>query len=1513
VFVSKISGGINNTTFRGYQHEINDVGKRVMRFNLPYDYEKNTDNAYLEIYKLRENDKAYTTYDIITDKPIATKKLDGKNGTIVDLDKLTNLDRDEAFAYRFIINGMPVVDSGIQKDGYNIVSRKGTTPLVQGAGVLTMPRIHRPGAYYDENGQIKYSVEKQRDAENSVNTFSTSQIGSLAGIHYDLPLLKKMGVKVLFLNPVPGADTTTHHGYSAENNNQIALNMATAENYDSFLKDLFKNGIMYVYDATLTSGGLQDNAFQYAQRWADKLPQSYYWFKMTGIKYAPLGLGVVPIHKENLRHKVLNAPVEIDSETNKIIVNKDYNPEKETSIQIYDASLVTPEQETDFNNPITEYRKLKTENALDINTHDDTVISYIFRVDPKEYERRLEVLLDFNKDNTNPIVQNSPEGTMLIAQFSNYKLMEKTEGGFVAWDANTDLAKKNFNISGYDEKINQAIVDPAERDFEKNMRMRGAFEVQDMSLQTCVYWAQRSKDAQLLYVAQTLKDAKSVEKINELIESGLLPKEAELNNNQLSNIIAGWYLLNSNGDLTRDELTTKSLMKYPLDTLEFANKTVGVLTTSYFSNRATSEETIGLSRFELMQQDNPHLVKPYNETYIKVNRLFKNEIKDFADKIIETINRESKEKLIDENGEYTEYGEYIIDSVAPTITKYAMLKSLAASKLGARILPNGDITYDYKAIKEVTDLESLGINASNPSEEALMLEKLISKGLNKLSNEDVSFVAKSISKKIDGTSLTSFRLAEAIVDKAGLGLAIRLDAAKDVMDMDAVRNGDMSFDDAWDQVIDFWSKVVEAVKKVNPNIYIVAEITDVDFLIKDVLGEDVNAYNPNNPELGFKYKNVQAALQAFYNKTGITSEAGYSYTFTDMLKTFSAEFEKGEKLDESVRKSNFISRLHELMTTRGVDFVRNLFTFADNHDKPSVLHGMALDMGLFFSNYDVFDSGKLNIDKNRWPRMEAMRILTNSNSYEEMPLEAQLNIDNIDYFRTVSSRAVAMSKLFRDIINEDLKGIATEEEIALLNQAVQDLTNGNYLGSAKNIDMQTINIPELKTLESALKSILEKANINLSTNEFEAIINTAKDKERLLRYTVYGDFNWDGNGQVAGKLNQDRAHIFVPTEHDLMGYSTYTVAVAALLNEAFGIVKGFNNELHNRFIDGGRSFIKEFDRETVEANRSRLPFVEDSAISMKKNGYAARDFETVVRMIIEQANYIAQNSSDKQELKNTEEILIKLFRSSTEPAVQKAVMYSAYLSAFPGIPTVYFRNILCALGFDEKSKNVYLQNRNVVPWSQLESGPLKEYRTQVMDMFLEAINIRSREGVIALNNGTPYRTHSYVDNGNKCVDNEVPSYLMQDAKGNMTLSIFNPVGINPHNRVRYDKGLYSQEGNYPETINSENPYVPVQSKYDLDFIALGAGLALPVGLEFMNSDIRDKAIYVVRKIGEKLAIVNKNGGKISLNGITAKNGVAVLKHVAKVSFRGNQYNFATNPYKKIEKPIEGEKLSIIAG
>ena len=1602
MFISKINGISNKIGFKGYQHVKNNVGETVMKFNYPYDSDKET--CEVQIFKVSQTPNYNYKVD---ENPIATINLKPE-GVKVNLQEITDLDKNEAFAYKIVRkdkNTGKVIwegaDTGAKikrrgeefgfrlhtdkerddsvsnlkpynyvknKDGsyklnekgekipvrydyetsrfqdgpiesykYSLVSRKGTTPMVQGAAYLAVPDSFKPGIKYrgcnEENtGELYYDKDYQKQTEGEVRNFSNKFDGSLAGLEASIPYLNKAGYKRLFSTPIANGDSVSSHSYWNKNNMQIASRMGTTENFNSFIKTLFANGKDYVFDGTFTSEGLEGIHFQYANRWINKNPQSYYWFRMSNAKDSTIGLGVLPLNKENVRHRLINAPYNYELQSNgtyKAVANPEYNANKETLVQLYDA------------------RDNEKANELSVNSHDDTLIQYTFEIDPKEYQDRINVINDLNKNADKKINLESPEGTKLACEFSNFKFDEKVkDGGMNTWDANTDMVKMNYHISGYDEKLLQSITDLDQRAHERELILRGTKEVQDMAIQAGKYWTETFKDVQTMYTAQTLGNAKTLDNINKLVKEGKLPQEIEVSNEALNNILNGQYMLSPKGVLPKDDVTVKALMKMPLDALEFGENTVGVLSTSYFSNRATTDETIGVTRFDLLKQHNPHLVKEYADTYNKVNGLFQNEIKEFADKIINKVNENSNEKLLDKNGDYTEYGEYVMELVGKEITKYAMFKALTGDKLKTKLLNNNEITYDYDALKDITTLKALGINAHSPEDEASQLEKKFEKGLKRLSDKDVSYVADSIAKRIAGTDTSSFRLAEALVDKASLGLDWRLDAAKDVMDMDAIRNEDNDFDDNWDDVIKFWGKFVQGVKEYNPNSYIVAEITDVADLMMSTTGDTWP--NAGNTDIGGKFNGEPDAMVKLFNETGITSEAGYSYFYTDLLKHFSNEFETGSA--NSYFHDSLKNRFDLLLETRSIDYLRNLYTFMGNHDKPRMIHCLALDMGLFHNTGDK-----------RLHALESMQLLSGAKSIEDMPIEFRLNVDNKDYMRTVSTRAIAMSKLLGQVVNEDLQGIASEEDIKNINQALIDLANGNYLGDGQNINYQTINIKELSSLNNAFETILKMAEnhgLNLSNAERSQLIADVvaqANKMDLNGYQVHGDFDWTSLDDATREINYKAGKDILGDKGDFSNYSLYTVQLTKLLKDAYLSTKK-NSSVKDAIFAGMKDFAEKYDRETVKSHTTELPKYEDAKISMKKNGYAARDFKTAITMAIKQAEF-----NTGKEIKNKDEIIATVYRYATEPAVAKASMIMEALAGLCGIPTMYAGDELGMTGYEEKAKNVYLQNRNALNWSEVESdSKIGNYRKEVMDSMNGAMAARSDADLHALNDGTPYaldvsingRTREQVqrrlaeiyrakdanpsEKEMEALEKEQReltkslaklAYMMHSANGDVTVTLLDSANIEHGSRVDYfakngikneqDRKKFFAENNI-ESIDPHNKYVPIQPKSEMDSIVLGSAIALPVGTVFVNANARDKAKYVINEFGN---IVRADGGKIVMDGKTSKNGVMILKHIKKIVFKGSQknkpfynaqFNFASNPYKKVETTEAGQKLSIMS-
>lgn len=1484
VLISKI----NNISFEGYRHLINNVGEHVYEF-----YPNGNDkNITLSLYKTNAKDGE-----------LPVKNIELKESGIVNLDALSEFGKNENISYKLLSNGQ-VIESGI-------INKNATYPLVRGQGILTMPDSHRPGAYYSDfnapdTGKVHYDINTQRISEEVIRTVSNKGGGSLAGIEYDIDELSKF-CKILFTTPPWGYDNVFAHHYANKNDVQISPDFGNVENYETMLRKLYKNGMQYVDDIAITSEGIEGLHVQYALRWAGQNPQTYYWFRMNGLENEPLGLGIVPKNKENLRHRIVNPSVIYNPQSNKIEKNPDYNPDKETIFQIYDASQVTEEQLKQKNKLIRNYENTISDNKLAINNSNDTVVPYAFEIKPSEYENRLEELVKINKKAENRINLDSPEGTLFIGQFTNFKIEEDASGA-VFWDANKDLFKRNYYISGYDEKLLNAIPNHAQRDRMREKLKRANCEVQDIAIQAGIYRTQLVKDVQTLYTAQVLKNKTTKDEIDRLIDKEL-PKEATLSSDTIENILEGWYNLERKQVESKEDVTLRALMKLPLDALELGDNTVGVLATSFFTNRATSEENIGISRFDFYKKG-AGVYAPYHKTYHDMDNLYATKLRDFAYEVINQVNKTSPEKLLDSNGNYTEYGEYVMDLLGKDIAKYAFLKAVAGNKLQAKIMPDdvlkGKITYNYNNLRENTTLKALGINASSPEEEAKALERIISNGLSKLDTDDIELVSNSISKQIEGTTTNGFRLAEAIVGRAGLGLNFRLDAAKDVADMDAVRNGVMSYGEAWTQGIDFWKKFNTAIKKVNPTSYTVAEITDQADLLRYNYGEFADVFGNDLSKAGSKYKNVQDSTEAFFNETGIVSESGISYYFTNLLHVLSADGEYGNISDKGIE--GIKERTEVLINSNGIDYGRNLWTFADTHDKPSILHVMALDMELFHTN-NLEPNFRESVEKfnnesyekrSRNSRISVLQELTNSDKFEDLPLEAMMNIDNKEYFRTVNTRSVAMSKLIRGAINDTLSDSFSKKD--LLKSALVDLTNGNYLSNAENINIQTINIPALSSLDIALDEILSKSGLNLTETEKRAIINNSKRREKIEKYAVRGDFDWENGTHWTAKELQERAKAVLGNdEFDFMKYSTYTVSVAALLLDSYKEVKGDKNIAN--FLNGTREFVHKYQRGTVEAARTQLPYTSDSSTVRLQNAYAARDIETVINMVIQQAEY---KSGKKFWKVDRDYIMKEVFPAATEPAVQKALIYSAFLSALPGIPSVYYRNVLGGLGYDEKAKNIYLQSRNTVKYSQIEEdGPLREYRTKIFNAFKEVMQIRGTDGLGAINNGKPY-----------ILDTKQPgtmAMLYQDGE-NYAITILNAKGIDPHNRVEYKK----QDS--ASSINNNNKYVPIQDEVELDEIILPATLVVTAGTIFVSAIGNDKTEYIIEKMQNGLyKLVRKDGKKIKLDGKTTKWGAMFLKNLSKKfpRFKGRninqQYNIVSNPYKQADKSELGKNLSVVSG
>ena len=85
------------------------------------------------------------------------------------------------------------------------------------------------------------------------------------------------------------------------------------------------------------------------------------------------------------------------------------------------------------------------------------------------------------------------------------------------------------------------------------------------------------------------------------------------------------------------------------------------------------------------------------------------------------------------------------------------------------------------------------------------------KGLSSISDSDKDVLISSITNTLKGTSLESFELADLIIDKTQAGLDWRIDATKDIADIEALRGKSQDFEKTWQEVIDFWKQFTQGV------------------------------------------------------------------------------------------------------------------------------------------------------------------------------------------------------------------------------------------------------------------------------------------------------------------------------------------------------------------------------------------------------------------------------------------------------------------------------------------------------------------------------------------------------------------------------------------------------------------------------------------------------------------------------------------------------------------------------
>ncbi len=1151
-----------NVAFAGHKKKLDKQGYPVHKFF--YLYDPNKYNCEVELYNISKNKKG--DLSLAEKDPAKVFPMGADGSATVDIDSLLEINSDTGFAYRFKLtdktgkeapsyafdNGTVIgIFSGNTDDKFNVVLNNRAIINKNGAMQLIMPDEYYPGVEM-KNGTTSINEGLRSKALASVRTHATKLGGNLAGIIHRLPELQNEGVKRIVGTPFT-KDTISSHLYWTENAYRVAPSLGTDDDFKKLQVELCKNGINWIADAALVNEGFGGiHLSEVLRKGPDAVCKDMFRADEK------ISLGIIPDKTEHTRLKIINAPFSLvktggtaDAPTFAYQAkNPDYDPKKPTYIQFYDDRLASKEQvESDSPMRLSTYDNINTDNIYDITRHDDAVYPFPIEVNPSELTRNVRNLYQ----DEGKVDLGSVEDILSITDFTYFNVVNKSAaGGLEVWDGNVDIAKLNFYAANKDDarfsKLPAGIRDAAYADF-----VRGGLAVRDYAINSGKYWTKLAADTQLAYVAEELarrvsSDEQTPEKykevINQMVADKALPESAkQIDVEVLSNVLSGDYHsrllqdadmrseINPNfedgNEYSLQDYITRLSMDVPLETLPVATNVLGVLTSPYLAKKANVDNELGVSRFDLQEADNPNLPEKYKDTYAQMTDVYKDEVTRYISEIVSGI-----DGVVDEDGNVTDYGKFVVSQVTPDLTKFLLTKALNPdSNIVVNRQGNGE--FDFTGVDESSiTLQSLGIpfNAMSSEDEARIVVKKLKNGLADIPQSLVDALKTVLETKFSAIKENDYKVAEMLLSRTESGLGWRIDAAKDIASIGSVREGVDSMTKAWDDVTDFWKRYNETVLAENPHAYTTAEITDLYDLFKaenpilyqydpldsyvpeehsddvrtsmatllekkaandgkipfdDLTVAEKTAYDKvkarhqekiNQALEDAKYKSDADAERKFLEATGITALANYSYFFSLLPNMFAHNaIEDGGTNDNWMARQSENHQLREKLD-KGWDIsgdygVPNTPGFLFNSPADGVANSYT-----FVGNHDkpralhglALDMGLFHSKFK--PENPKNEEHVKMAELHKSTARKVLQQPSLTNFDEVNSMAVAMGARLSDAFAQT---VTDKTQKAAIDKAIAQLASGSYKG--KDFDATAFGT---RPFEVAIRSVLEQVAYN---------------------------------------------------------------------------------------------------------------------------------------------------------------------------------------------------------------------------------------------------------------------------------------------------------------------------------------------------------------------------------------------------------------------------------------------------
>lgn len=840
--------------------------------------------------------------------------------------------------------------------------------------------------------------------------------------------------RYVMTNPYIGSDSVSSHKYWGEN----FFRVPSEGKFKQVIGELFREGKGYIADGAFTSQSIQSPMFQSVLKYGMKSPY-YHWFKING----RLKLGVFP---DSLFTSNPKREKPMDHIGFKIVNprgTKGYNPYKPSYIQFFDDRLASKEQQFDNKNLIKRYANSNPKDHFDITTHQDSVLPYYFELDYTDPSVRKRFSGYSRKMLNDPEIKDRLDS---FFSFKNFDIVRKgRSGGANFWDGNVDIVKMNLS--------NPNILEG---------NVLGYTDAREYLYNAATYWTQFAKDAIFEYIA----DAYSQDNGKEVIAD--IAKKNGIGLKEFQEILERTLSDEPNMSLpvtgAKDYIKNK-IEKFRYETLDVSPQLQAVF--AYPEFREYMEKT------EVANELANYVI----DTLKKLDGYMTENVMDPSSEVSDVLSTESnKREQINDSAKLTTYGRYVADILTDRIVSYAILKAMFPND-SAHIDPKDGSLKVSKAMKERSLYEAGVMMSGKFDDEAMQLGRIINKNLRRESsmyNQQMELAEQIADSKIAKYKLDGFQMAEAMLEHTDAGLNWRFDAAKDIGDLNTNRNGLRTFENSWDDVIEFWGNFIKNVRKINPSSYIVAEVTDLH-----------SFYNANNPEYIMeaqrlmdkydcpdanvhevaeelrdidwgKYKDPATAERMLYEKTGATTGSNYSTFFGLTPDLFGQNFENGNITGRFANMGELKKEMENYLNSGPLLYLTHSHVFVDNHDKPQALHCLALDMGAYLSRFGINRSNFTTDEDVKHAKEAMIRVLGKEP-------------ENMD---PISSKAIVVGDFFKRGFERQLKD--EPEKLEIINEAIRDLALGMFK-TKTNIDFLRAESFGQNPLEISIKDIMEQA------------------------------------------------------------------------------------------------------------------------------------------------------------------------------------------------------------------------------------------------------------------------------------------------------------------------------------------------------------------------------------------------------------------------------------------------------